>query len=470
MVVRNRGQSRGAFTLIELLVVIAIIAILIGLLLPAVQKVREAAARMACTNNLKQLALACQSFNDASGTLPYDDSPEAGNSATWGMGGTNWSWIAHSLPYFEQGPLYNSIANLGGGNIDAVTLQTAANNGYLSVSIKSLFCPSDNASVSSQYMTNRADLSGSIGLTNYQGVSGANWAWTFVVAGTGRTNGDTNGLADGDGCFFRGDGNKRVRLTDIKDGLSNTFLIGEECPQYNQWCSWPYSNNAVGTCAIPPNYQMPPAMAASPGQLADHLFVPQQPHQRVEFRLRGRLGSLHPGGHRHADLPRHGDDQRGRNAGGALTADVSAASPTNPRPTQRGRPWVYFISTREERPCVKRTSRQGARIAADEDQWKTREGAHRLFRQFCLTRPPQPDTMRGRPGGQNALHAPVPRQPSVPWPRRMNQAGASATSSSPTPRGRRRSPVERVLIRSSIKQPWLQSRLQLRSRTAVATP
>ena len=127
-----------------------------------------------------------------------------------------------------------------------------------------LLCPADNPTQS--LMTNRADLGGyTVGLTNYKGVSGQNWAWTFGYAGTGRTNGDSNGLADGDGIFFRGDGNKKVKLTDITDGTSNTFMIGEDLPQFNQWCSWPYSNNAVGTCAVPPNYQMPPAMAASPG-------------------------------------------------------------------------------------------------------------------------------------------------------------------------------------------------------------
>ncbi len=152
------------------------------------------------------------------------------------------------------------------GGIDGVTLQKAYNAGYLSIPIKTLFCPSDDASLNGALMTNRADLGNNkIGLTNYKGVSGANWAWTFGVAGTGRTNGDKNGLADEDGAFFRGDGNKRVRLTDITDGLSNTLMIGEDIPAFNQWCSWPYSNHAVGACAIPPNYQMPPGMTASPG-------------------------------------------------------------------------------------------------------------------------------------------------------------------------------------------------------------
>ena len=277
---------------------IAIIAILIGLLLPAVQKVREAAARMSCTNNLKQLALGCHGYHDANGTLPYDQSPEAGDSATWGMGGTNWSWIARELPYIEQGNIYNGIAALGtGGSIDSVTLQTAANAGFLSKSIKSLFCPSDDASTNTALMGNRADLSGNIGLTNYKGVSGANWEWTFNVAGTGRTNGDGQGLADGDGIFFRGDGNKRLKLTSITDGLSNTFMIGEDLPQFNQWCSWPYSNNAVGTCSY--SAQLPNAAChdRQSWQLADHLFVPESPHQRVAIRLRGRLGSLHQSEH-----------------------------------------------------------------------------------------------------------------------------------------------------------------------------
>src|SRR5881227_2802022 len=102
------GSRRGAFTLIELLVVIAIIAILIGLLIPAVQKARETMQRLACQNNLKQLGLACTTYHDSNDLFP----PGGGAKGSGGGLGTTTdygSWLVYLLPYVEQGNLAERI-------------------------------------------------------------------------------------------------------------------------------------------------------------------------------------------------------------------------------------------------------------------------------------------------------------------------------------------------------------------------
>src|SRR5262245_12305688 len=125
-------RPRRGYTLSELLVAIAIIGLLIGLLLPAVQKVREAANRIKCANNLKQLALACHNFENAHGYFPPN------NLYTWDATGPNWSWLAHTLPYIEQENLYRQ-AKVEGAPPNNLN-QSAAE---IAMEVRNLLCPSD---------------------------------------------------------------------------------------------------------------------------------------------------------------------------------------------------------------------------------------------------------------------------------------------------------------------------------------
>jgi prepilin-type N-terminal cleavage/methylation domain-containing protein/prepilin-type processing-associated H-X9-DG protein len=233
---------RLAFTLIELLVVIAIIAILIALLVPAVQKVREAAARTQCTNNLKQIALAVHGFHDANKRLPYN-----GDAAGSGTSADSWSFFARMLPFLDQVPLYE----LAG--IDTASL---LGNVAEQTNITVFFCPSDSAQANSPspFVANDYYLGGSLPLSNYLGSSGSNWCWGDYPNVGPSGNCDCFNVAPyGDGVFFRNDITRKLTLELIADGTSNTFMIGEDIPQLNCWSAWPYANTAIGTCAIPPN-------------------------------------------------------------------------------------------------------------------------------------------------------------------------------------------------------------------------
>jgi prepilin-type N-terminal cleavage/methylation domain-containing protein/prepilin-type processing-associated H-X9-DG protein len=247
-------RAAAAFTLIELLVVIAIIAVLIGLLLPAVQKVREASARAKCQNNLKQIALAANDYAGLYGRFPGNTQDEGGWDWNYQQKHQSWSWLARLLPNLEQGNW------LKAADIDNMTLGADAQ--LLTTKIPIFYCPSDNAQELSP-MLDRANLQGEpIASSNYKGVTGDSWAYGTYVNNS--SQGD--GLLTGNGVFRRGDLLANVplsrapsrRITDIIDGTSNTFMVGEDIPQLNAHCAWMYANGSLGTCAIPPNVMAPP--------------------------------------------------------------------------------------------------------------------------------------------------------------------------------------------------------------------
>lgn len=189
---------RTAFTLIELLVVIAIIAVLIGLLLPAVQKVREAAARAQCSNNLKQLGLAAMNYNDTIGYLP----PGGTNFPTTAVNSSGnplgWNWSYQILPFVEQQNLY--------GKSRAIVSATP---------VKFFYCPSRRG----------PEIYGSSAKSDYVGNAGHNfdqYGSTGVIVCT-YTSPKTDKTL------------QRRRLLDITDGTSNTFCFGEKLLNPHNW-------------------------------------------------------------------------------------------------------------------------------------------------------------------------------------------------------------------------------------------
>ncbi len=197
-------MPRKAFTLIELLVVIAIIAVLIGILLPAVQKVREAANKNQCINNLKQIGLGLQSQHDTQHQFPPG---YTSGVSTWGTdNGPGWGWAAYLLPQIEQENLYKSIDF-------TMPIEAPAMAVPRTTLIKTYLCPSDTAP-NEPFPVGPRGNSGLLVSTTCA-VAPANYVGNFGIGEPG---------VDGEGVFFRG---SKIRIADITDGTSHTILVGE---------------------------------------------------------------------------------------------------------------------------------------------------------------------------------------------------------------------------------------------------
>ncbi len=254
-------RKRPAFTLIELLVVIAIIAILIGLLLPAVQKVRDAAARMQCSNNLHQMSIAAHSYHDANEAFPSAwlnptpakvftgviQDPPLNTAPRF----TN--LLVELLPYIEQGNLQKNW------DFNDINKNRGPDGSLASQVVKIFICPSSIIAANP-----KSTVSGNVyGLNSYAGIAGRYSFRAFKGSAFTISN---------DGVFYI---NSRVKMTGITDGTSNTILFGErqhKDPAFDAmyknfpiigWSGWAWCDqgNAIGDflvgAAQPINWNIP---------------------------------------------------------------------------------------------------------------------------------------------------------------------------------------------------------------------
>ncbi len=253
---------RQAFTLVELLVVIAVIGVLIALLLPAVQAARESARRASCTNNLKQIGLAMHMHHDTYQRFPPGWAGYVPNSTVpQPLGTPGWGWAAMTLPFIEQENLYRQRVHL-----DLPIMDPANAEARVSV-IPTFRCPSDSADrtfdADKLHLGHDHEHEGEE--HEYEGEEAQFAMCNYIgMFGTGDLD-DCAHLAPGEQC--RGDGclfhNSEVTIADIRDGTSQTLLVGERSTRtgYSTWVGVPPYDECMpaavlGAANDPPNLRL----------------------------------------------------------------------------------------------------------------------------------------------------------------------------------------------------------------------
>lgn len=255
------SKSKG-FTLVELLVVIAIIAMLVTLLLPAVQSARESARRAQCINNLKNISLAVQNFHSARGRIPQSHNYESDH----GLSGRG--WIAATMPFFEEQARYDIMepyfkgSFASGQGINHPDLTNVVNQ-----PIALFLCPSAGSKTVSTEQFQWANRE--LALTNYKGIIG-----NTKMGGAGVGSEDCHRSPNCRGLFWRYSFLKEIRFKNISDGLSKTFLAGEDLPRYNHHSGIYHGNGDYSSTHFPLNFKpVPPRPADWPTSItfrSDH--------------------------------------------------------------------------------------------------------------------------------------------------------------------------------------------------------
>ena len=329
---RPHSDSRPGFTLIELLVVIAIIGVLIALLLPAVQSAREAARRIQCTNNLKQIGLALHNYHDTNGVFPPGGITGDAQGNTWASGANLLSWRALVLPQMEQNNVFNSLnfSMQATGN----DVNPGADYTVWTTSVASWLCPSDgdtangfrpNSTPDGQWPAGSAPLNPATGkqadkvpVSNYVGSFGDNYAIGALTAGGnpwetpvgvtppagiarigygGFWGTNFNDAVNARGGSLRGMFDYRTLqvagLRDVTDGTTNTILAGETLPTQSADSNFYNFNGGTAGTTIPMNWNsntVPATSSACNTQFGSPLWG-----CRFSYASKG-FKSKHPGG------------------------------------------------------------------------------------------------------------------------------------------------------------------------------